>query len=166
MANASWIWCSDQEIPSDTTAGRRILDQLLHHLQAQSWPDRDVFGVQLAVEEALVNAIKHGNGFAPEKKVQFHCLLADDMVRIVISDEGSGFDPNRLPDPTAPERLECPCGRGVMLMRAFMSRVEFNERGNQVCMEKHRDACERSAAPGAAISYPSGPQDACHPSPG
>ena len=52
--------------------------------------------------------------------------------------EGHGFDPEAVPDPTAPENLELPCGRGLMLMRSFMSRVEFNGRGNQVTMEKER----------------------------
>lgn len=158
MADPTWIWCCEQEIPSDPAAGRPLIDQLLDQLSAQQWSERDIFGVQLAVEEALVNAIKHGNGFSAEKKVQFHCGLSDDLVRIVIVDEGPGFDPDRLPDCTDPDRLETPNGRGVMLMRAFMSRVEFNQRGNQVVLEKHRAAPASSSALSASCpSEPDGP---------
>ena len=65
----------------------------------------------------------------------FACL-GGDRIRIEITDEGRGFDPSALPDPTCGDHLHAPCGRGVMLMRAFMSRVEFNARGNAVIMEK------------------------------
>jgi len=60
-------------------------------------------------------------------------------VRVVIEDEGAGFCLQDVPDPTDDENLEKPCGRGIMLMRAFLSVVEYNERGNQVILEKHRN---------------------------
>ena len=81
----------------------------------------------------------HGNGCDAGKNVHVVCLLGGDRIRIEITDEGRGFDPSALPDPTCDDHLHAPCGRGVMLMRAFMSRVEFNARGNGVTMEKERE---------------------------
>ncbi len=115
-----------------------MLCELLGQLQACCWAEHDVFDVHLATEEALVNAIKHGNRFAPDRCVRIRCRLADELIRIEITDEGEGFDPSKIPDPTDPDRLESPGGRGVMLMKAFMSRVEYNARGNRVVLEKAR----------------------------
>ncbi len=103
---------------------------------------RDIFAVHLATEEALVNAIYHGNDSDEAKRVHVVCRLSGDRIRIEIGDEGGGFDPAALPDPTTNDQLHVPCGRGVMLMRAFMSRVEFNEHGNVVVMEKDRNLAD------------------------
>ena len=101
---------------------------------------RDVFGVRLALEEALVNAIKHGNRMDPDKSVRIGCQVCDKQVRIEIEDQGSGFDVSDVPDPTEDENLEKPGGRGIMLMRSFMSTVEYNASGNRLVMTKLRDA--------------------------
>lgn len=134
----NWTWQCDQVICSDPAVGRRLVDQLLQRLEALHWSRRDVFGVHLAVDEALVNAICHGNRQDPAKHVRFHCRLSPEKVRVEIIDEGAGFDPDRLPDPTDAQHLGCPGGRGVLLMRAFMSHVAFLDRGNHVVLEKVR----------------------------
>jgi len=100
------------------------------------WGEHDVFSVRLAMEEALINAIKHGNHYDPSKHVQVRCGISEGLLRIEIEDEGKGFDLAAVPDPTDPDNLESPCGRGIMLMRGFMSRVEYNEVGNRVVLEK------------------------------
>ncbi len=133
-----WIWRCDHVIPSDTVAGRQVLEELLGQLEAQHWQQHDVFSVHLAVEEALVNAICHGNRSDSGKHVRVRCLVSRDRVRVEITDEGSGFDPHAVPDPTCAERVHGECGRGVMLMRAFMSRVEYGAEGNHVILEKDR----------------------------
>jgi serine/threonine-protein kinase RsbW len=133
-----WLWRYDRVIASEPTLARQVLDEMLAHLEAQCWQQRDIFAVHLATEEALVNAINHGNGSDAGKNVHFVCLLGGDKVRIEITDEGAGFDPSALPDCTNGDHLHAPCGRGVMLMKAFMSRVEFNALGNTVTMEKER----------------------------
>lgn len=138
MSEEQWIWRRDHVIESDTAAGRRVLDEVLQELQARHWCQRDVFAVHLAMEEALVNAIIHGNRLARDKHVRISCRMSPELIRVEISDEGPGFDPDALPDPTDPERLGCPGGRGVMLIKAFMSRVEWGGSGNRVLLEKDR----------------------------
>lgn len=125
-------------ISSDTSKGQEIQERIVGQLEVRDFPPRDVFGVRLALEEALVNAIKHGNGMDPLKSVRIRCTIDDQSVLVEIEDEGPGFIPEEVPDPTAEENLERPCGRGLMLMRSFMSRVEFNDRGNRVLLEKRR----------------------------
>ena len=139
-----WLWRYDRVIASDPTVARQVLDDMLSQLEAQQWQQRDIFAVHLATEEALVNAIHHGNGSDARKRVHFVCLLGGDRIRIEITDEGRGFNPAALPDCTNGEHLHAPCGRGVMLMKAFMLRVEFNESGNGVTMEKERDSEDES----------------------
>lgn len=132
-------------IPSDAFAGRRLMEQLMRQLEEVEWVQDELFGVHLAVEEALVNAIRHGNCEDAQKQVRFSCRLSAERLLIEIEDEGHGFDPGDVPDPTEDENLEIPSGRGIMLMRSFMTRVEYNEAGNRVIMEKSRDANGRPA---------------------
>ena len=89
-----------------------------------------------ALDEAIVNAIKHGNAFHPEKTVRVNCLISDELFRVEIEDQGPGFRLEDVPDPTDDENLERPCGRGIMLMRSFMTKIEYNESGNLVLLEK------------------------------
>ncbi len=126
-------------IPSDTALGQEVQERIVGRLEELAFPPRDVFGVRLALEEALVNAIKHGNGMDPGKHVTIAWRIDEASVRVEIEDEGPGFIPAEVPDPTAEENLDRPCGRGIMLMKSFMSRVEFNARGNRVILEKRRD---------------------------
>lgn len=138
MPRDGWNWTSDVVIPSDPAVGKRVLDELLQALRDLQWIQHDVFGVHLAVEEALINAIKHGNGHDPSKSVRFCCRVSSERVQIEIADDGQGFNPRAVPDCTMDENLEVPSGRGLMLMRSFMSRVEYNDKGNCVVMEKVR----------------------------
>ena len=125
-------------IPSDTSAGQAVQERIVARLEEIEYSSRDVFGVRLALEEALVNAIKHGNRMDPDKTVRVECAISTEFVRVVIEDQGPGFDPGDVPDPTMEENLERPCGRGIMLMRAFMSTVEYQGRGNVLVLEKRR----------------------------
>ena len=125
-------------ISSDTSLGHEIQERIINVLENQSYSDHDLFGVRLALEEALVNAIKHGNGMDPDKQVHIDCRFEVDRVRIVIEDEGDGFDVEAVPDPTADENLDKPGGRGIMLMRSFMTTIEYNDSGNRLMLEKVR----------------------------
>src|SRR5690242_14320001 len=123
-------------IPSDPTEARRVQEQIERLLQDRATSDHDLFGIKLALEEALVNAIKHGNQMDRSKNVHISYRLLPDRFDVRIADEGVGFDPADVPDPTAVENLERPCGRGLMLMRHYMSEVAYSERGNTVSMSK------------------------------
>ena len=127
-------------IPSDTDAGQAVQERIVARLESLEYSMRDVFGIRLALEEALVNAIKHGNGLDPDKTVRVNCLIEDDLLRVEIEDQGPGFNMGDVPDPTADENLERPCGRGIMLIRSFMTSVEYNAKGNRVVLEKRRTA--------------------------
>lgn len=129
----------EAKIPSDNAAGREIQERIIGLMEKQNFSIRDVFGVRLALEEALVNAIKHGNRMDPEKSVFITCQICDIKVRIVIEDEGEGFDADSVPDPTAEENIDKPGGRGIMLMRSFMNVIEYNDIGNKLTLVKHRD---------------------------
>lgn len=140
MTNHSWTWCIEQAIPSETGAGKAFLDELLSQLEAAQWMQHDIFGIHLAMEEALVNAIKHGNRQDASKQVHICCKLSIERLWIRIADEGPGFDPGSVADCTDLDNLDVSSGRGIMLMRSFMSRVQYNDRGNCVEMEKQREA--------------------------
>ena len=129
-------------VPSDLSAVRPIQDDIETALQASRFGETDLFAVKLAVEEALVNAIKHGNQMDPTKTVRVRYGVADDTFTIGITDEGSGFNPADLPDPTDDWNIEKPCGRGVLLIRSFMTSVDFVGRGNEVVMTKARSPDE------------------------
>lgn len=139
MPNESWSWTAEERLPSRLGASEDFIQRLLDALVQCRWNEHDVFGIRLAMEEALVNAIRHGNELNSKKQVRVTCKLSASKFWAMISDEGSGFDPKQIPDPTARENLERPSGRGVMLIRSFMSRVEYNEVGNCVVMEKDRE---------------------------
>ena len=127
------------EIPSDPAEARRVQEEIERQLQATLFNEREIFSIKLALEEALVNAIKHGNQFDRSKKVRIAYTVERERFDISISDEGRGFDPADVPDPTAIENLERPCGRGLMLMRYYMTEVNFGSNGNSVNMTKLRN---------------------------
>src|SRR5262245_37571490 len=130
----------ERSIPSRADAGKAVIDEVLRQLESLHWNEPDLFGIRLALEEAVINAIKHGNRFDESKCVAIVCRVTPQLLHIEIADEGQGFAPEEVPDPTDPENLEKPSGRGIVLMRNFMSLVAYNELGNRVIMEKQRAA--------------------------
>jgi serine/threonine-protein kinase RsbW len=120
-------------------AAHEAQEKLLEELAAYGYGPAAVFAIKLAVEEAVTNAIKHGNGMDPRKVVHFSYDVGLERTVITVADEGDGFDYDDLADPTADENLEKPTGRGIMLMRAYMDEVVFNAKGNQVRMVKYNN---------------------------
>ena len=107
---------------------------ILSELEANNFSQDDIFAVHLALEEAFINAVKHGNKMNLDKEIKIDYLVGRDEVEISMMDEGNGFDPDVVPDPRCGENLYKTEGRGLLLMRSYMDVVEFNERGNRVRM--------------------------------
>jgi serine/threonine-protein kinase RsbW len=93
-----------------------------------------MFAVRLAIEEAVVNAFRHGNLSDPKKVVFFRATIDDARAEFEVEDQGPGFDPRLIPDPTDEDNLEIPSGRGVMLIKAYMTEVEYVKPGNKLRM--------------------------------
>jgi serine/threonine-protein kinase RsbW len=124
------------DIESDPKAARRLQQRIVRELRTTSFDGREIFGIKLALEEALVNAVKHGNRLDPNKKVHVEYRVAPDRIDIRICDEGAGYDPVRVPDCNADENLERPGGRGLLLMRHYMTEVNVLPPGNELVMSK------------------------------
>jgi serine/threonine-protein kinase RsbW len=116
-----------------------FIDAFVADLTAAGFNDKDVFGTRLAVVEAVVNGLRHGNADDPGKQVLIQYSVTADEVRLTIEDEGRGFNPDSVPNPLAAENLERPSGRGVFLMRCCMTWVQFNQTGNSVTMCKRKE---------------------------
>ena len=130
--------CIEVAIPSDPSEARRVQEMIEKQLHNHHFDQREIFSIKLALEEALVNAIKHGNQMDRNKKVHVVYRIGSDRFEVTVADEGPGFDPADVPDPTAVENLERPSGRGLMLMRHYMNEVCYNSSGNAVSMSKVR----------------------------
>jgi len=125
-------------IATDPAEALLVQSQIVDWLKERQYPARDLFGVRLSLEEGLMNAIKHGNNRDTTKSVRVFCEVSDALVYIEIEDQGSGFDPLAVPDPLADENLEKISGRGLFLMRQYMSLVEYRNSGRLLILEKHR----------------------------
>jgi serine/threonine-protein kinase RsbW len=101
--------------------------------------DEEVMKIAMAVREAAVNAVLHGNAYDPGKKVQFDFERTAQELVITIRDQGKGLDLNKVPDPLAPENLLKTSGRGIFLIRSFMDQVEINpsQTGTEIKLIKH-----------------------------
>ena len=136
--------------PSSLEQARQVETDILSDCEKHGFGEAELFGIKLALEEALVNACKHGNKLDPSKNVRVQYHVTDQRADIVVEDQGCGFNPADLPDPLADENLERCCGRGILLMRAYMSSVVFNPAGNKVTMTKFNESysAERNIATG------------------
>ncbi len=129
-------WNALRTIPSDTAIGAQLAEEVAREMVRRDWPRADVFRVQLAFDEAIVNAIRHGNRFDPNKTVDVEIQCNCESIHIRIADQGKGFDPRSIPDPRETDNLELPGGRGVLLISELMSDVQYNERCSEIRMTK------------------------------
>jgi len=134
----SWTWTKEHTFPSDMAVAHSLIDEVVVAVRTEQWGEKDVFALELILEEALANAITHGNLSDASKLVRFDCRLNRDTIYVRVEDEGIGFDPKSLPDPRGPEGQQRISGRGVLLIQHFASRVKWNEQGNAVEFEKDR----------------------------
>lgn len=118
---------------------------LLDLCRRAGWPSDEDYWLVTALREAVANAVRHGNRQDPSRLVRLEYSVADETVTICVEDEGEGFDPGEVPDPTDPANLLRPNGRGIFYMRQFMNRVEFRPTatgGTAVIMERDLNTTE------------------------
>ena len=135
---------SQWELPSTIQAAEALCVELLETARQRGFEEEDIFAIHLALEEAFVNAVQHGNGSDPTKKIFVQCVVSGEVFEITITDQGPGFCLSDLPDPRCPENLCKSSGRGVLLIQAYMDQVEYNRQGNQVHMVKFKGRREPS----------------------
>lgn len=123
------------EIPTDIQSIEGAVDYVMSHCSGCVEQARRLsLNFRVGLTEALSNAMLYGNGRDPSKSVVVEVVHREGTLRAKIRDQGVGFDPTSVPDPTLPENLTRPCGRGLFLMRELLDEVWYNERGNEVTL--------------------------------
>ncbi|GAA4309076.1 ATP-binding protein [Nibribacter koreensis] len=113
----------------------RIVESFIDNSREKFQIEDDIYGnIMVAVTESVNNAIRHGNKFDKDKNVYLSLFVEPKQLKFEIEDEGTGFDPEALADPTAPENLENPGGRGIFLMRNLCDDVSFSNDGRTVSL--------------------------------
>jgi serine/threonine-protein kinase RsbW len=123
------------ELPNDLRAIERSVDYLMERGREVGFDDSRLrLNFRVGLTEALANAMLYGNCRDPRKRVLVEACLTAGEIRVQVTDEGRGFDPAAVLDPTLPANRIRPGGRGIYLIRQLMDRVEFNDRGNSITM--------------------------------
>lgn len=124
-------------IPATPEAAEKTILELMQALAQNHCPCGDPDEIRLALREAINNAVKHGSRMDPSKPVDVACRCNPrDGLWVMIRDEGPGFDPDSVPDPTAPENLERFSGRGLYMIRELMDEIEFRDGGRELHMRR------------------------------
>jgi len=126
-------------IPSDFNEGREVQKQILDAIGRRHYSEHSTFAIKLALEEALINAIKHGNKFAVDKTVTVDADISSQQADIQVEDQGPGFTRSEVPDPTAEENLDKCSGRGILLIEAYMNSVEWGSQGRRIRIVKRNE---------------------------
>jgi serine/threonine-protein kinase RsbW len=126
----------DETFPTDQREKLRVIDELMQRLvDRQALSEHDQFRYRLCLDEALENALKHGNGYDPTKSVRVVLFEDGDHWGVTITDEGTGFDPETIPNPSSEEGLLKEGGRGIFIMSQYMARVEYFDDGRTVLLQ-------------------------------
>ncbi|HEG43461.1 MAG TPA: ATP-binding protein [Phycisphaerales bacterium] len=125
-------------IESSKSAIAVLCEQLLAEAGDNDFDKDALFAIHLALEEALTNAVVHGNEQDPSKKVEIEYVIVPAKFEITVTDQGGGFAPGDTPDPRIKENRTKPNGRGMLLMQTYMDTVEYNDNGNSVHMVKYK----------------------------
>jgi serine/threonine-protein kinase RsbW len=123
------------ELPTDVRSIEHVVDYVMERcIPCLEQARRLDFNLRVGLTEALSNAMLYGNSHDPSKRVLVEVVLQRGRLEARVTDQGAGFDPSEVPDPTRPENLTKPCGRGLFLMRQLLDEVSFNDQGNQVTL--------------------------------
>lgn len=131
-------WKLNTRIDSVPKHGCDLIGKIVGKMADLGWDDGDVFKIHMALEEAIMNAIKHGNELDESKEVAIDIKVEEDWFHADIADQGKGFNREDVPDPTLEQNLLKETGRGVTLIENFMSCVEYIGCGNRVKMSKKK----------------------------
>ena len=113
-----------------------LCKEIIKEVKSNHFSQSDVFGIRLSIEEAMMNAARHGNSNDPLKEIHVAYSITADKFDISIEDEGCGFSPEAVPDPRCGENLYKAAGRGLLLIRTYMDSVDYNAAGNLIHMVK------------------------------
>ncbi len=128
------------EVPA-LTENIRMIESFIDNAKDKFQLNDDIYGnIMIAVTEAVNNAIKHGSRNDTSKSVALSLTLDDSMIKFRIEDQGDGFNYENLPDPTSPENIEKPGGRGIFLMRHLSDEVDFKDGGRVVELSFYMNA--------------------------
>ncbi len=120
------------EIPS-LSENIRMIESFIDNAKEKFDLEDDIYGnIMIAVTESVNNAITHGNKKNKEKNVSISLFLQDGLIKFIVKDEGEGFNYDDLPDPTAPQNIDKPGGRGIFLMKQLSDEVSFSDEGKTV----------------------------------
>jgi serine/threonine-protein kinase RsbW len=128
------------ELPSALSLMHIVLDYLIKRVEKLGVVKSEQSNLFVALDEAFVNAVKHGNKFDAKKMVRIAAEVSKTEARFTIEDEGEGFDVNAIPDPLDPQNLFKASGRGVLFIYNIMDEVKYNERGNRLTMVKKSES--------------------------
>ena len=129
------------ELPTDIRSIEHAVEYVVDRCHCcESQADRLRLNFRVGLTEALSNAMLYGNGHDPSKRVRVEVTLGQGEITARVTDQGNGFDPHAVPDPTTPENLLKTGGRGLFLMRQLLDEVMFNDEGNQVTLVLRLDA--------------------------
>jgi serine/threonine-protein kinase RsbW len=134
----------DLELPSDISLMNSVLQYLIARVSRLGVINPERSNLFVALDEAFVNAVKHGNRHDLTKHVRIRADLSPQEARFTVEDEGEGFNLQEIPDPCDPENLFKSSGRGVLLIYNIMDEVKYNSRGNRLTMVKRPDASLKS----------------------
>lgn len=132
------MWKCAEIFPNHLPAANEFITRVTGEMTRKGWSTRDVFAVNLALAEATVNAVEHGNGKYADKHIHIESTVTEDFFFCAVQDEGDGFAPEDVPDPNLAENRGRRSGRGLKLIQGFMSKIWFNPSGNKIYMMKHR----------------------------
>ncbi|MEE2826071.1 MAG: ATP-binding protein [Planctomycetota bacterium] len=143
MNQEEFVWRKQVTIASSVSTAAELIGSVIEQLKKHDWGEKKVFAIHLALEEAMMNAIKHGNQGDESKSIATQFELTASRFCARITDEGSGFKISEVPDPTKEENLELPSGRGLAMIQNYIDEFHYSEQSNSLMMVIHRDKQEQ-----------------------
>jgi serine/threonine-protein kinase RsbW len=133
----------EHRLPGNRESMDFVQLSILDTMESLEYGERDLFAVRIAVEEAIANAVLHGHHGDQSMHFDISWTICQEVVKVIVCDEGRGYDAEAVPDPTADENLTLPSGRGLAMINAFMTDVKISDRGRRIEMTLEKDTPPR-----------------------